>query len=156
MGIWQDDINEAEANAKTGNGDTEAAHMLLNLFASLAEDPDPDNPPHPDLVRHVARCLVRWSGSGFATDEARGAFLLSGNVGRPKAAMVISDRNRNAMFDYANARAQGMGVSAALEYAAPRNGTNAEALRKVRERNAEMFDWAVRCAGVKKGDGQIK
>ena len=126
MGIWQDDINEAEANAAAKSGGNEAAILLLSTFAGLAEEEDdPTNPPHPELVRHVARCLARWAESDFDHKGARAAFLVEAKQGRKKAGTKIEARNDSALREYARLRGERVSHDKAIIKAAHTNDKHA-------------------------------
>lgn len=57
---WSGGFSEESADAE--QGDTEAAFELLDLFASVADDPEGI---HPDLIGHIAECIRRWRDVGY-------------------------------------------------------------------------------------------
>ncbi len=52
---YSEELRELSEAAE--GGDCDAGERLLALFASLADD---SHDPHPELVRHMARCVRRY------------------------------------------------------------------------------------------------
>jgi hypothetical protein len=76
---------------------------LLNMFADLAISPDN---AHPELVRHVARCIGRIV---MSNQDPRTALCIKRKPHRGKDAGKIKARNEAALHEYCKARAGGKG-----------------------------------------------
>lgn len=90
-------------------GDNEAGEKLLRLFAGLAREPDENcsdyaENAHPELVRHIARCLARILDEGM---DPREALCIKRPKNRPLDKGKIAARHDAALHAYCRARGQG-------------------------------------------------
>lgn len=90
-------------------GDNEAGEKLLRVFAGLAREPDENcsdyaENAHPELVRHIARCLARILDEGM---DPREALCIKRPKHRPLDKGKIATRHDAALHAYCHARAQG-------------------------------------------------
>lgn len=86
-------------------GDSDAGERLLALFASLA---DVYNDPHPELVRHLARCVRRYVNLPAIErrDGGQRAFCVQRPRRRP-AADKPDESHVKALVEFFVARSQG-------------------------------------------------
>jgi hypothetical protein len=68
---WTNGFSEEIAWAEQGY--TDASLEMLDAFADLADEPAGI---HPELVRHIARCVRRWREKNYAEQEAHASFLI--------------------------------------------------------------------------------
>jgi hypothetical protein len=92
-------------------GDTVAGERLLTIFAELALSPDN---AHPELVRHLARCIGRII---VCKHDPRTALCIKHKPHRPKDSGLIKERNEQALHEYCKARGSGISHDAALNAA---------------------------------------
>jgi hypothetical protein len=108
------------------SGDFIAGERLLRLFADLAEGPDG---VHPELLRHVAKCIQRVL---TADVDARKALCIGRPANRTKDTGKIAERNNRGLWAYCAGRASGLSHDAALDKAVETvEGLTLPALKKV-------------------------
>jgi hypothetical protein len=109
------------------SGDVEAGERLFHLFAGLADDPDG---AHPELVRHVARCLRRLMDHPIK-DRANAA-MKELCVLRPKHRppdSVPNPRKVEALTVYFAARASGERAADAIAKGAEAGAISDETMK---------------------------
>ncbi len=100
---YTDELRELSEAAECG--DSVAGEKLLNLFATLAEEPEG---AHVELVRHVARCVKRYVelDSVRQRDGAAKAFCIQKPRKRPQ--LLTPNRNHvDALVVFYKARHEG-------------------------------------------------
>jgi hypothetical protein len=112
-------------------GDADAGETLLQRFATLSEDP---TDAHPELVRHLARCVGRFINSDSRTKSALRAFCIARPAHRPVEPSVRA-RHVNAMTEYYRQRALGKGRVASIESAAKAGSLSEAGVRRLLEKN---------------------
>ena len=68
---WTNGFSEETAWAEQGY--TEVSLEMLDAFADLADEP---TGIHPELARHIARCVRRWREKNYAEHAARVSFMI--------------------------------------------------------------------------------
>lgn len=99
---YSEELRELSEAAE--GGDCDAGERLLALFASLADD---SHDPHPELVRHMARCVRRYVNleARERRDGAQKAFC----VHRPRSRPISVETNARhvmALVEFYVARIQ--------------------------------------------------
>lgn len=114
-------------------GDTVAGEKLLTMFAELALSPEN---AHPELVRHVARCIGRIV---VCNHDPRTALCIKRKPHRAKDSGSIKARHEEALHAYCKARGSGISHDAALIAAVSAvKGMTESAMKHVYD-NADKF-----------------
>lgn len=108
-------------------GDHAEGEKLLRLFAELAENPDG---AHPELVRHVARCVGRFLDSENRVKGALKAFCVARPANRPPN-MSVRDRHITALREYFRQRALASGVEKAIRCGAKAGSISESAMKRI-------------------------
>ena len=122
-----------ELSKRAWSGDAEAGRKLLVMFAQLAISPDN---AHPELVRHVARCIGRIVNCDH---EPRESLCIKRPRNRVKDSGKIKERHDAALKEYCSARARGISHDEAILEASKVPGMTESAMKHLYE-NTKKFD----------------
>lgn len=129
MTTYDDELRALITEANSG--DPVAGNKLLTLFASLSEDPAE---AHPELVRHVARCI----GNLLNANPIHGSAAKAMCIQKPKnrvADKSTSVRHVKALSAYYAALAKGLSCSEAREVAGEAGSISPERVHDLVARN---------------------
>lgn len=115
-----------ELSLAAEKGDTEAGEKLLKLFASLVNFPEQ---AHPELVRHLAKCVVRFRNLDSVqrrTDSPR-AFCVQKPKHRPPN-LKPSENHIRAWCAFLYARAEGKSFEEAKSLGAAAGNISEESM----------------------------
>jgi len=125
---YADELRELSKSAWGGN--TDSGRRLLEMFAKLATSPEN---AHPELIRHVARCIGRIVNCNH---EPRESLCIKRPKHRRKDTGQIRKRNEAALHEYCSARARGISHDDAMNEAVKNvKGMTDSAMRHIYDNN---------------------